>query len=210
MVKIPAWAYLATALVLVLLVGIQQSMQAAYYRGSANDAEPRAEVQEAVVDSVTAMSDSVQQKLQEANDAAEQQRLSSEREVTRLGLERIAARRRSEAAIERLTASLDSTEVPQLDSVVINYEIEIAVLDSIIVEERAYRMAESLRADAASELVLGLRSVVTEQESLALIRDSEIRSLRSAMKPSFGLRLKADWWLGAAGVAAGYLIWGTR
>lgn len=210
MVRIPAWVWLAVALAAVLAVGVQQSMQAAYYRGIANDARSRAVLQQSAIDSVVATSVELEEELRIATFVTEQQRLSNEREVTRLGLERIEARARSEAAIERLAASLDSAEALQLDSVVLNYEIEIAALDSIVVEERAYRMAESLRADAASELVLGLRSVITEHEALLLIRDTEIKSLRSAMKPSLGLRLKADWWLGAAGVAAGYLIWGQR
>jgi hypothetical protein len=210
MVRIPAWVWLAVALAAVLAVGVQQSMQAAYYRGIANDARERAVLQQSAIDSVVATSVELEEELTIATFVTEQQRLSNEREVTRLGLERIEARARSEAAIERLAASLDSAEALQLDSVVLNYEIEIAALDSIVVEERAYRMAESLRADAASELVLGLRSVITEHEALLLIRDTEIKSLRAAMKPSLGLRLKADWWLGAAGVAAGYLIWGQR
>ena len=210
MVRIPAWVWLAVALAAVLAVGVQQSMQAAYYRGIANDSRERAVLQQAAIDSVVASSEELEEELRVATFVTEQQRLSNEREVARLGLERIAARERSDAAIERLTASLDSTEALQLDSVVLNYEIEIAVLDSIIVEEKAYRVAESLRADAASELVLGLRSVIAEHEVLALVRESEIKSLRAAMKPSLGLRLKADWWIGAAGVAAGYLIWGQR
>lgn len=210
MVRIPAWVWLAVALAAVLAVGVQQSMQAAYYRGIANDARSRAVLQQSAIDSAVASSEELEEELRIATFVTEQQRLSNEREVTRLGLERIATRARSDAAIERLTASLDSTEALQLDSVLINYEIEIAVLDSIVVEERTYRMAESLRADRASELVLSLRSVITGYEDLLLIRDTEIKSLRSATTPSLGLRLKADWWLGAAGVAAGYLIWGQR
>ena len=210
MVRIPAWVWLAVALAAVLAVGVQQSMQAAYYRGIANDSRERAVLQQAAIDSVVASSEELEEELRVATFVTEQQRLSNEREVARLGLERIEARSRADAAIERLTVSLDSVETVQLDSVVLNYEIEIAVLDSIIVEEKAYRVAESLRADAASELVLGLRSVIAEHEVLALVRESEIKSLRAAMKPSLGLRLKADWWIGAAGVAAGYLIWGQR
>ena len=97
-----------------------------------------------------------------------------------------------------------------LDSIVISYEIQIAALDSIVVTERKYRMAESLRADAASELVLGLKSLVSEHEAMDLIQTLEVTALRAAMKPSLGLRLKADWWIGAVGLAAGYVLWGTR
>jgi len=194
----------------VLAVGVRQSMQAAYYRGIASDAQSRIVVQESVIDSVTESSVHLAEELQQAAYLAEQQRLTTEREVIRLGLERIEARERSEALTERLRADLDSVQALDLDSIVISYDIQIAALDSIVVAERKYRMAESLRADAASELVLSLRSLVSEHEAMDLIQTLEVTSLRAAMKPSLGLRLKADWWIGAVGVAAGYLIWGTK
>tara|TARA_R100001244_G_scaffold2951_3_gene4253 strand:+ start:1125 stop:1757 length:633 start_codon:yes stop_codon:yes gene_type:complete len=210
MVKIPPWVWLAVALAAVLAVGVRQSMQAAYYRGIASDAEQRIVVQGSVIDSVTESSVHLAEGLQQAAYLAEQQRLTTEREVTRMGLERIEARERSEALTERLRADLDSVQALDLDSIVISYEIQIGALDSIVVTERKYRMAESLRADAASELVLSLRSLVSEHEAMDLIQTLEVTALRAAMKPSLGLRLKADWWIGAVGLAAGYVLWGTR
>jgi hypothetical protein len=47
-----------------------------------------------------------------------------------------------------------------------------------------------------------------EYEERAMIRDSQITALRAATSPSFGLRLKADWWMATIGFAAGYLIAG--
>jgi len=210
MAKIPAWAYLATALVLVLVIGVRQSMQAAYYRGIANDAEQRVEVQESVIDSVTETTTRLAEELEQAAFNAEQQRRTTEREVVRLGMERIEARQRAEALTARLRAELDSALAIDLDSIVINYEIQVASLDSMLVVERRYRVAEALRADRATALTIGLQNLVTEHVEKDIIQDMEIRALRESMSPSLGLRLKADWWLGVAGVAAGYVIWGTR
>lgn len=210
MVKIPAWAYLATALVLVLAIGVQQSMQAAYYRGIADDAEQRLELQELVLDSMSATSDSLSQALAEADSALAVQLRAGERALETLTRQRLEAQRRSEAITQRLQQSLDSIQSIELDSIVTGYRIQLVVLDSVVAVERNVRIAESLRADKASELVLGLRQELRGHESKDVIQTIEIQALRKAMVPSLGLRLKADWWIGAAGVAAGYLIWGTR
>jgi hypothetical protein len=210
MVKIPPWAYLATALVLVLAIGVQQSMQAAYYRGIADDAEQRLELQELVLDSMSATSDSLSQALAEADSALAVQLKAGERALETLTRQRLEAQRRSEAITQRLQQSLDSIQSIELDSIVTGYRIQLVVLDSVVAVERNVRIAESLRADRASELVLGLRQELRGHESKDVIQTIEIQALRKAMVPSLGLRLKADWWIGAAGVAAGYLIWGTR
>ena len=89
-----------------------------------------------------------------------------------------------------------------------SYEIQIATLEEVIEVERTLTAAERLRATQASELVLSLRSVIVEHEERAAIQDSQIAALRNAASPSFGLRLKADWWMAAVGFAAGYLIAG--
>ena len=39
---------------------------------------------------------------------------------------------------------------------------------------------------------------------------AEIAALRGSMRPSLGLRLKADWWLAVVGLAGGYVLWGTK
>ena len=208
MVRIPPWVWLAVALAAVLAVGVRQSMQAAYYRGIANDVEQRVEAQETVIDSVVAMSEALTEELRQASYVAEQQRAVNEREVTRLSLERIEASSRADVATERLMESLDSLQTLDLDSIIVGYEIQIDALYDIIEVERETRIAEALRADAASELVLGLRSLVIEHEERSVLQAAEITALRAAMKPSLGLRLKADWWIGVAGLAAGYVLWG--
>ena len=208
MVRIPPWVWLAVALAAVLAVGVRQSMQAAYYRGIANDVEQRVEAQETVIDSVVAMSEALTEELRQASYVAEQQRAVNEREVTRLSLERIEASSRADVATERLMESLDSLQTLDLDSIIVGYEIQIDALYDIIEVERETRIAEALRADAASELVLGLRSLVIEHEERSVLQAAEITALRAAMKPSLALRLKADWWIGVAGLAAGYVLWG--
>lgn len=205
---VPNWVWVAVPLIALLMVGVRQSMQAAYYRGVADDAEQRIELQEIVLDSVTVISDSLAVVLEEADSAAAQQRRLNEREVVRLTRERVEARDRSQELSERLRASLDSVQAVELDNVVESYEIQIAALDSIIVVERQTGLAEALRADQASELILGLREVIGGHQFKDFIQEVEIAALRESMKPSLGLRLKADWWLAATGLAAGFLLWG--
>jgi len=207
---VPTWVWIAIPLIALLTVGVRQSMEASYYRGVADDAERRVEIQEVVLDSVTSVSDSLSIALEHADSIASEQRRINEREVARLTRERIEARDRSQAISERLRMSLDSMQAVELDSIVIGYEIQIQKLDSIVVVERETRMAEALRADQASELILSLREVIGEHEFKDFIQAAEIAALRGSMRPSLGLRLKADWWLAVVGLAGGYVLWGTR
>ena len=208
MVRIPPWVWIAIAVIGVLAVFIQQSSQASYWRGIADDAESRLETQQLVLDSVAVHADSLAEALAAADSAATLQRLQAEREVARLTQSREEARERSEALSESLRASLDSVQVVELDAVVENYEIQIATLEEVIEVERSLTATERLRAPQASELVLGLRAVVAEHEASATIMASEIEALRSSMSPSLGLRLKADWWMAAAGFAIGMVVAG--
>ena len=212
MTTIPNWLWTVVFIIIVgtLAMMAQQSMQAAYYRGVADDAEQRIELQEIVLDSVVHRSDSLVHMLELADSAASEQRLVNEREVARLTRERREARDRSQAISERLRASLDSVQAVGLDSIVFGYEIQIQKLDSIVVVERETRMAEALRADQASELILSLREVIGEHEIKDFIQAAEIAALRGSMRPSLGLRLKADWWLAVVGLAGGYVLWGTK
>ena len=204
--RISPWVWVGLAVVGVLAVFIQQSSQASYWRGIADDAESRLETQQLVLDSVAVHADSLSQALAEADSAATLQRLQAEREVARLTQSREAARERSEALSESLRASLDSVQVVELDAVVESHGIQISALEEVVEVERSVAAAERLRATQASELVLGLRSVIVEHETSAAIMVSEIAALRSSSSPSFGLRLKADWWLAAAGFALGMVV----
>ena len=189
---------------------IQQSMQAAYYRGIADDAGQRIELQEIVLDSVSHKADSLALALELADSVASEQRLANEREVARLTRSREEERERTEAISERLRMSLDSMQAVELDSIVFGYENQIQSLYSIIEVERETKLAEALRADKASELILSLREVIGEHEIKDFIQEAEIAALRQSMRPSLGLRLKADWWLAAVGLAGGYVLWGTK
>ena len=204
--RIPPWVWIGIAVVGVLAVFIQQSSQASYWRGIADDAESRLEVQQLVLDSVAVHADSLAAALAAADSAASRQRLEAEREVARLTRSREVARERSEALSESLRASLDSAQVVELDAVVESYEVQIATLEEVIEVERSLTAAERLRAGRASELALGLRAVIVEHEASAIIMVGQIDALRSSMSPSFGLRLKADWWMAAVGFAAGAML----
>ena len=212
MVTIPNWAWTVVFVAVIGLIGTiaQQSMQAAYYRGVADDTEQRIEIQEIVLDSVAHRADSLTLALEVADSAALEQERINEREVARLTRERREARDRSQAISERLRASLDSIQALEFDRVVIGYQTQIAKLDSIIVIERETRLAEALRADQASELVLSLREVQGELGIKSFMLEAQVAALKASMKPSLGLRLKADWWLAVVGLAGGYVLWGTK
>jgi len=208
MVKIPSWVWILIPVIGVLAVGIRGATQASFFRGIADDARERLELQELVLDSVSAHADSLAAALARADSAVIAQRLEAEREVARLTRNREAARARSEALSETLRATLDSAQVVELDAVVASYEVQISALEEVIVVERGLTAAERLRAGQASELVLGLRAVIVEREESATIMASQIAALRSSMQPSFGLRLKADWWMAAVGFTVGFVVAG--
>jgi len=206
MVRISPWVWIGIAVVGALAVFVQQSSQASYWRGIADDAESRLETQQLVLDSVAIHADSLAEALAAADSAATIQRLQAEREVARLTRSREAARERSEAISESLRASLDSVQVVELDAVVGNYEIQISALEEIVEIERSVSAAERFRATQGERLVLGLRAVISEHEASAAIMAGQVAALRSSIRPSFGLRLKADWWLAAAGFAIGMAV----
>ena len=206
MVRISPWLWTVLAVVGVLAVVIQQSAEASYWRGMADDAESRLETQQLVLDSAGVHADSLADALAAADSVALYQRLQAEREVARLARSHEEAQERSEVLLENLRATLDSAQAVELDAVVASYEAQLVVLEEVVVVERGLTVAERLRATHANELVLGLRSVITEHEASATIMVNQIAAMRSAMRPSLGLRLKADWWMAAAGFAIGALV----
>jgi len=204
--RISPWVWVGLAVVGALAVFVQQSSQASYFRGIADDAEERLELQALVLDSVGVHADWWAAPLAPADSAATLQRLEAGREVAALTQGREEARARSEALSASLRASLNAVQVVGLDSLVATYEIQITALEEVIEVERSVTAAERLRATQATELVLGLRAVIVEHEASATIMVSEIEALRSSMSPSFGLRIKADWWLAAIGFTIGALV----
>ena len=207
---VPTWVWIAAPALVLAWVMVQQSIQASYYRGIAEDAEYRIELQEIVLDSVVLRSDSLSVVLQEADSAIEAERLANEREVARLARRHEQERQRSEMLSESLRASLDSVQAIKLDDIIRSYEIQITTLDSMLVVERETKLAEALRADQASELILSLREVQGELGIKTFMLEAQVSALKQAMKPSLGLRLKADWWLAVVGLAGGYVLWGTK
>ena len=204
--RIPPWVWIAIAVVGVLAALIQQSSQASYFRGIADDAESRLETQGLVLDSVAIHADSLADALAAADSAASQQRLNAEREVARLTRSREEARERSEALSASLRASLGHAQAVELDAVVASYEAQISALESVVEVERELTASERIRVTMATDLVAGLRVVIAEHEESAAIMAVQITALRSSIRPSFGLRLKADWWLAAVGFAAGAML----
>jgi hypothetical protein len=208
MVKIPIWVWIAVPACLLLFVFVSQLIEGAYWRGIAEDAGIRVEEQQTVIDSISSEVDSLEIELDRADSTIIEIRSQNEIEVARLIERGRQAQSRSETITATLRQSLDSIQVVELDGIVENYEIQIAVLDSVIVEERRMTAAERLRANHASELILGLRKTLDAHEVKDIIQARQIEGLSKAMTPSLGLRIKADWWLAVTGIGVGYVLWG--
>ena len=204
--RIPLWYWLLVPVLAFVAVGIRGATQASYFKGIADAAEPRLVVQQEVIDSVSSYASNLTTQLVRADSALATQRRQNAEEVARLTRSRQEARKQSEALSTALRASLDSAQATTFDEVVQSYEKQIESLEKTIAIERSVSAAERLRATQATELVLTLESVIAEQEVRYEIMTTEIVALRSAMQPSLGLRIKADWWLAAVGFAAGALV----
>ena len=203
--KIPSWTWITVIVIACVAILVRNASQASYFRGIADDAHERLEEQEVVLDSVRTHAEELTEALAEADSVATAQRLHNERVVATLTRTREEARERSEAFSESLRATLDSVQTVNLDSMVQNYEIQISSLEHIIETERAQTNAERLRATQANLLVLGLRDVITEHDATNDIMRIEVEALRSANRPSFGVRLQNGWWMAVAGFAIGVL-----
>ena len=206
MVRIPPWVWVGLAVVGALAVFVQQSSQASFWRGLANEAESRLETQQLVLDSVAIHADSLSEALMVADSAAAAQRLVAERAVATLTRRGREARRRLGAASDALRASLDSAQIVKLDIVVETYEVQIVALERVVEIERGLVVVERRRVTQGNVLLLGLRSVIQEHRTSAEIMTAQITALRSANRTSFGLNLKSNFWLAAVGLAVGVLI----
>ena len=208
MVRIPTWVWIAVPAFLLVFALVNQLTESAYWRGIAEDTGVRVEEQQVVIDSISERTDSLEIELERSDSAIVEIRTQNQVEVARLRERSRQAQMRSEAITASLRESLDSIQVVKLDEIVESYETQIAVLDSLVIEERTLTAAERLRADQAQELILTMRQELTAHEFKDIIQRRQIEALGKAMKPSLGLRLKVDWWLAATGLAAGYVIWG--
>ena len=208
MVRIPTWVWIAVPASLLVFALVNQLTESAYWRGIAEDTAVRVEEQQVVIDSISERTDSLEIELERSDSAIVEIRTQNQVEVARLRERSRQAQMRSEAITASLRESLDSIQVVKLDEIVESYETQIAVLDSLVIEERTLTAAERLRADQAQELILTMRQELTAHEFKDIIQRRQIETLDKAMHPSLGLRLKVDWWLAATGLAAGYVIWG--
>ena len=208
MVKLPSWIWMAAAGLLLITVFVSQLANSAYWQGIADDAAIRIEQQQAVIDSIEVVSDSLYFKLQAADSALVETRKTNAAEVARLVARGREAQSRSEAITASLRISLNAQQVIELDAIVDNYKIQIAALDSTIVVERNMTAAEKLRADQAGQLILTMRAQLAAHETKDAVQIRQIEALSNAMTPSLGLRIKADWWMAVAGLGVGYALWG--
>jgi len=204
--RIPGWSIGVILALLAVALLFQSATQSSYWRGVADDASNRLEEQQLVVDSIENVADSLAIQLDLANVRIVEQREIAELEVARLTSIQHTARIRSEQLSVSLRASLDSAQAKELDAVVESYEQQIDALESMLEVERELTAAERLRATQATALAVSLQAVVVEHEAAAQIMATEIEALRSAIKPSLGLRIKADWWLAAVGFVAGVAL----
>ena len=208
MVKIPSWIWVVVPASLLVFGLINQLTESAYWRGIAEDTAIRVEEQQVVIDSISERTDSLEIELERSDSAIVEIRTQNQVEVARLRERSRQAQMRSEAITASLRESLDSIQVVKLDEIVESYETQIAVLDSLVIEEQTLTAAERLRADQAQELILTMRQELTAHEFKDIIQRRQLEALDKAMNPSLGLRLKVDWWFAATGLAAGYVIWG--
>ena len=208
MVRIPTWVWIAVPAFLLVFALVNQLTESAYWRGIAEDTGVRVEEQQVVIDSISERTDSLEIELERSDSAIVEIRTQNQVEVARLRERSRQAQMRSEAITASLRESLDSIQVVKLDEIVESYETQIAVLDSLVIEEQTLTAAERLRADQAQELILTMRQELTAHEFKDIIQRRQIEALDKAMNPSLGLRLKVDWWFAATGLAAGYVIWG--
>jgi hypothetical protein len=208
MVKIPSWIWVVVPASLLVFGLINQLTESAYWRGIAEDTAIRVEEQQVVIDSISERTDSLEIELERSDSAIVEIRTQNQIEVARLRERSRQAQMRSEAITASLRESLDSIQVVKLDEIVESYETQIAVLDSLVIEEQTLTAAERLRADQAQELILTMRQELTAHEFKDIIQRRQLEALDKAMNPSLGLRLKVDWWFAATGLAAGYVIWG--
>jgi hypothetical protein len=199
---------MAAAGLLLITVFVSQLANSAYWRGIADDAAIRIEQQQAVIDSIEVVSDSLYFKLQAADSALVETRKTNAAEVARLVARGREAQSRSEAITASLRISLNAQQVIELDAIVDNYKIQIAALDSTIVVERNMTAAEKLRADQAGQLIVTMRAQLAAHETKDAVQIRQIEALSNAMTPSLGLRIKADWWMAVAGLGVGYALWG--
>lgn len=208
MVRITPTTVMAVVVVILLGLAVQFSMRAKYYSGIADSHAEQLELQAVELDEAKSIADSIQLRLDSLESNYWKELEYRESQLDSLVSDREQSRSALEATTETLRASLADSAQAQLDEVVEGYEFQIASLETSLEVQREISVAERLRAQTQNEMIVSLRNVVTEYEDRTRIQQLEIEALRSSMTPSFGLRIKADWWLAVAGLGVGYALWG--
>lgn len=208
MVKITPTTVMAVVVVILLGLAVQFSMRAKYYSGIADSHSVQLELQAVELDEAKTIADSIQLRLDSLESNYWKELEYRESQLDSLVSDREASRSALETTTEALRASLGDSAQAQLDEVVEGYEFQIASLETSLEVQQAISAAERLRSQTQNTMIVSLRNVVIEYEDRTRIQQLEIEALRSSMTPSFGLRIKADWWLAVAGLGVGYALWG--
>jgi hypothetical protein len=208
MVKITPTTVMAVVVVILLGLAVQFSMRAKYYSGIADSHAEQLELQAVELDEAKTIADSIQLRLDSLESNSWKELEYRESQLDSLVSDREASRSALETTTEALRASLGDSAQAQLDEVVEGYEFQLASLETSLEVQQAISAAERLRAQTQNTMIVSLRNVVIEYEDRTRIQQLEIEALRSSMTPSFGLRIKADWWLAVAGLGVGYALWG--
>jgi cysteinyl-tRNA synthetase len=208
MVKITPTTVMAVVVVILLGLAMQFSMRAKYYSGIADSHSAQLELQAVELDEAKSIADSIQLRLDSLESDYWKELEYRESQLDSLVSGREEARSALEATTETLRASLADSAQVQLDEVVEGYEFQIASLETSLEVQREISASQALRSQTQNTMIVSLRNVVIEYEDKTRVQQLEIEALRSSMTPSFGLRIKADWWLAVAGLGAGYALWG--
>ena len=208
MVRITPTTVMAVVVVILLGLAVQFSMRAKYYSGIADSHAEQLELQAVELDEAKTIADSIQLRLDSLESNYWEELEYRESQLDSLVSDREQSRSALESITEAFRDSLADSAQAQLDEVVEGYEFQIASLETSLEVQRDISVAERLRAQTQNEMIVSLRNVVTEYEDRTRIQQLEIEALRSSVTPSFGLRIKADWWLAVAGLGVGYALWG--
>jgi hypothetical protein len=208
MVRITPTTVMAVVVVILLGLAMQFSMRAKYYSGIADSHAEQLEVQAVELDEAKSIADSIQSRLDSVEIEYWEEVRYREVVLDSLVSDREESRSALESTTETLRASLGDSAQVQLDEVVEGYEFQIASLETSLEVQREISASQALRSQTQNTMIVSLRNVVTEYEDKTRVQQLEIEALRSSMTPSFGLRIKADWWLAVAGLGVGYALWG--
>ena len=205
---VPLWVWATVIGGGLLFAAVAMEKRVAYWSGVADSAGGIAAGLSLKLDSTVLSADSLLAVADSARERAEKLRQADAMRIARLERERDIDHRAADSMRHDLEAQIAPSQLPRLQMMVAAYEATASKADSIIAAERSGRAAERLRADVAGMAILRLEEVIEQQGQRDRSRVIEIEALRKAASPGFALRLKADWWLAAGGLAVGFVLGG--